>query len=116
MNVKKSLVTVICAGALVGGALGIGAGVANGDPKWPGPPGPPWPPVPGPGVNVGVPGNPLPPGQRGLPPPGHRVIVPVWAPPAPPPPYWAPWLPVEWNSELNAWGVHWDGGFRTAPF
>jgi len=113
MNLKKRVVTAICAGALASGALGIGAGFANADPKWPGPP---WPP-PGPGVNVGGPGHPLPPGQRGLPPPGHRgVIVPVWAPPPPPPPYWAPWLPVEWNSEVNAWGVQWEGGFRTAPF
>jgi hypothetical protein len=115
MNVKKTVVAAICAGALAGGALGIGSGVANGDPKWPSPP--PWP-VPGPGVNVVAPGNPLPPGQHGLPPPGHRndFIVPVWAPPAPPPPYWAPWLPVEWNAEVNAWGVWWNGGFKTAPF
>jgi hypothetical protein len=34
-------------------------------------------------------------------------------PPFPPPPYWAPWLPVEWNWELNTWGVWWNGGFRT---
>lgn len=107
MNVRKSVVTAICAGAVVGGALGIGAGVANGDPKWPGPP---WPPVPGPGVNIGAPGHPLPPGHR------PRVVVPVWAPAPPPPPHWAPWLPVEWNSEVNAWGVQWDGGFRAAPF
>ncbi|BBX03698.1 hypothetical protein BST36_25855 [Mycolicibacterium moriokaense] len=115
MNVKKRVVTAICAGALAGAALGIGSGVANAGPKWPGPP-PPWP-VPGPGANFGGPGNPLPPGHGGLPPPGHRnYVVPVWAPPAPPPPYWAPWLPVEWNSELNVWGVHWNGEFRAAPF
>ncbi|MFI5507576.1 hypothetical protein ACIA48_08925 [Mycobacterium sp. NPDC051804] len=113
MNVKKSVLTAVCAGALAAGALGVGAGVANADPKWQ--PGPPW--VPGPGVNVGGPGNPLPPGQGFLPPPGHRdFVVPVWAPPKPPPPWYAPWAQVEWNSELNAWGVQWEGGFRTAPF
>ncbi len=71
MNVKKRVVTTICAGALAGAALGIGSGVASAGPKIPGPP--PWP-VPGPGVNVGGPGNPLPPGQNGLPPPGHRNV------------------------------------------
>ena len=113
MNVKKTFVTALCAGALAGGAIGIGSGVANADPKWPSPP--PWP-VPGPGVNVGAPGNPLPPGHDGLPPPGHRdgVVVPIGVPPAPP--FWAPWLPVVWNAELNAWGVWTDVGFRTAPF
>ena len=25
----------------------------------------------------------------------------------------APWLPVVWNTELNAWGVWWNGGFQT---
>jgi len=112
MNLKKLAGTAALAAALAGVALGAGAGAAAADPKWPGPP--PW--IPGPGVNVGAPGNPFPPGQRGLPPPGHRddfVVVPVWAPPAPPPPFWAPWLPVVWNAEFNAWGVYANGGFQT---
>ncbi len=112
MNVKKLAGAAALAGALTGVAMGIGAGVAGGDPKWPSPP--PWP-DPGPGVNVGAPGNPYPPGQQGFPPPGHRddLVVPLWAPPRPAPPFWAPWLPVEWNWELNAWGVWWNGGFQT---
>ena len=112
MKLRKIAAGAVLSGALAAGALG--AGVANADPKWPKPP---WP-DPGPGVNVGAPGNPFPPGQNGLPPPGHRddFVVPMWAPPAPPPPYWAPWLPVEWNAELGGWGVWWNGGFRTAPF
>jgi hypothetical protein len=28
-------------------------------------------------------------------------------------PFWAPWLPVVWNAEFNAWGVWWNGGFQT---
>jgi hypothetical protein len=36
----------------------------------------------------------------------------MWSPPAPPPSFWAPWLPVVWHTELNAWGVV-DGGFQT---
>jgi hypothetical protein len=112
MKLSKIVAGLVVSGAL--GAAAVGAGAASADPKWPSPP---WP-DPGPGVNVGAPGNPLPPGQNGFPPPGHRddFVVPVWAPPAPPPPYWAPWLPVEWNADFNAWGVWWNGGFRTAPF
>jgi hypothetical protein len=115
MNLKKIAAGAVLSGALGAAALGVGAGAASADPNWPSPP--PWP-VPGPGVNVGAPGNPLPPGQVYLPPPGHRddLVVPMWAPPAPPPPWWAPWAPVEWNWELGAWGVWWDGEFKTAPF
>jgi hypothetical protein len=118
MKLKKTAAKATLVGALSAAALGLGSGLAQADP--PVPP-PPWP-VPGPdfgpGVNVGAPGNPLPPGQGYLPPPGHQddLVVPVWAPPAPPPPFWAPWLPVEWNTELNAWGVWWNGEFKTAPF
>lgn len=118
MKLKKTAAKATLVGALGAAALGLGTGLAQADP--PVPP-PPWPvPAPdfGPGVNVGAPGNPLPPGQGYLPPPGHRdaLVVPMWAPPAPPPPFWAPWLPVEWNTELNAWGVWWNGEFKAAPF
>jgi hypothetical protein len=43
------------------------------------------------------------------------AVVPMWAPPAPPPPFWAPWLPVVWNPDVNAWGVWWNGTFQTLP-
>lgn len=113
MNNAHRTSTTAAAALLCGAlALGIGVGTASADPPPPAPP-------PGPGVNVGAPGNPLPPGQNGLPPPGHRDdygVVPMWAPPAPPPPYWAPWLPVEWNWDLEAWGVWWNGEFKKAPF
>ena len=112
MKLRKMAAGAVVSGALGAAALGVGAGIVNADPKWPAPP--PWP-VPGPGVNVGAPGNPFPPGHDGFPPPGHRddFVVPVWAPPKPLPPPWAPWVPVEWNWEMNAWGFWWDGGFRT---
>jgi hypothetical protein len=42
-----------------------------------------------------------------------NAAAPMWAPKQPPPPPWAPWLPVEWNWEMNAWGVWWNGGFQT---
>ena len=64
---------------------------------------------------VGVPGNPLPPGQRGLPPPGHRVNRAGMGATARRR-RTGRLGPVEWNSEVNAWGVQWNGGFRTAPF
>ena len=108
--------------ATVVGAMSIaafGPGMAHADPPFPKPPPWPAPAVDGPGVNAGAPGNPLPPGQGYLAPPGHTgpmpqdAVVPVWAPPAPPPPFWAPWLPVVWNTELNAWGVWWNGRFQT---
>ena len=115
MKLKQLAAKATLAGALSIAAAGFGAGLANADPPFPPPP--PWPiPAPdlGPGTNMGAPGNPLPPGQGYLPPPGHDdAAVPMWAPQAPPPPFWAPWLPVVWNTELNAWGVWWNGGFRT---
>jgi hypothetical protein len=117
MKLKRTAAKATLVGALSIAAAGFGAGLAHADPPFPTPP--PWPiPAPddGPGVNVGAPGNPLPPGQGYLPPPGHARadnVAPMWAPPAPPPPFWAPWLPVEWNTELNAWGVWWNGSFQT---
>jgi hypothetical protein len=119
MKLKRTAAKATLVGALSLAAAGLGTGLAHAEP--PVPPPPPWPvPAPdyGPGANVGAPGNPLPPGQGYLPPPGHRddLVIPMWAPPAPPPPWWAPWAPVEWNWDLNAWGVWWNGEFKTAPF
>lgn len=120
MKLKRTAAKATLVGALSIAAAGFGAGLAHADPPFPTPP--PWPvPAPdnGPGVNVGAPGNPLPPGRGFMPPPGHGgpmpqdAVVPMWAPPAPPPPFWAPWLPVVWNTELNAWGVWWNGSFQT---
>jgi len=120
MKLKRTAAKATLIGAMGIAAAGFGAGLAQADPPFPTPP--PWPipgPDDGPGVNAGGPGNPLPPGQGYLPPPGHSgptpqdAVVPVWAPPAPPPPSWAPWLPVSWNTELNAWGVWWNGSFQT---
>jgi hypothetical protein len=65
--------------------------------------------VEGPGANIGGPGNPAPPGQGFDVPPGH---APSWAPPQPPPPPWAPFAPVQWNAEANAWGVYTAAGFQ----
>jgi hypothetical protein len=111
MSYTKTAAKAALAGALGFAAIGLGTGLAQADP--PVPPPAPWPvPAPdyGPGANVGAPGNPMPPGHR------DDLVVPLWAPPAPPPPWWAPWLPVEWNAEIGAWGVWWNGGFTTAPF
>ncbi|WP_101948927.1 hypothetical protein [Mycobacterium sp. 3519A] len=92
--------------ATVFGAVTIavaGAGIAHADP-----------PVPTPPV-------PTPPSRDVVPPQGHDgplpqdAVVPMWAPPAPPPPFWAPWLPVVWNTDLNAWGVWWNGDFVKLP-
>ena len=116
MKLKQTAAKATLAGALSIAAAGFGAALAQAEPPFPPPPPPPIPGLDfGPGANVGGPGNPLPPGQGYLPPPGHRddLVVPTWAPPAPPPPFWAPWLPVVWNTELNAWGVWWNGGFQT---
>ena len=70
----------------------------------------------GPGANIAGPGTPAPPGQGLLPPPGHieplSVDVPEWAPPQPLPPWWAPFAPVQWNAEAQAWGVYTDAGFQ----
>jgi hypothetical protein len=117
MKLKRTAAKAALVGAMSIAAAGFGAGLAHADPPFPTPP--PWPiPAPdyGPGANVGGPGNPYPPGQNYAPPPGHggpESVAPMWAPSAPPPPYWAPWLPVEWNWEMNAWGVWWNGGFQT---
>ncbi len=74
--------------------------------------------VPGPGVNVGAPGDPFyagpaRPSAAADSAPSFRVAGRGTADLAA---LEAPWLPVEWNSEVNAWGVHWNGGFKTAPF
>jgi hypothetical protein len=120
MKLKRTAAKATLVGALSIAAAGFGAGLAHADPPFPTPP--PWPvpaPADGPGANAGAPGNPLPPGRDFMPPPGHGgpmpqdAVVPMWAPPAPPPPFWAPWLPVVWNTELNAWGVWWNGSFQT---
>jgi hypothetical protein len=111
MKFKSIAAKATLAGALSLAGAGFGAGLAHADPPFPPPP--PWPiPAPdyGPGANVWGPGTPAPPGHGG---PMSNAAAPMWAPPAPPPPYWAPWLPVEWNWELNAWGVWWNGGFQT---
>jgi len=120
MKLKRTAAKATLVGAMSIAAAGFGAGLAHADPPFPNPP--PWP-VPatddGPGANVAAPGNPAPPGRDFAPPPGHSgpmpqdAVVPVWAPPAPPPPFWAPWLSVVWNTELNAWGVWWNGSFQT---
>src|SRR5258705_10209034 len=120
MKLKRTAAKATLVGAMSIAAAGFGAGLAHADPPFPTPP--PWPiPAPddGPGANVAAPGNPAPAGHDLLPPPGHGgpmpqdAVVPMWAPPAPPPPIWAPWQPVVWNTELNAWGVWWNGSFQT---
>jgi hypothetical protein len=120
MKFKQSAAKITLIGAMSIAAAGFGTGLAHADPPFPTPP--PWPvPAPDdrPGINASAPGNPLPPGQSYLPPPGHSgptpqdAVVPLWAPPAPPSPSWAPLLPVIWNTELNAWGVWWNGSFQT---
>jgi hypothetical protein len=37
---------------------------------------------------------------------GANIAAPNWAPPQPPPPPWAPFAPVSWNAEVQAWGVY----------
>jgi hypothetical protein len=111
MKLKRTAAEAILIGAMGVAAAAFGTGLAHGDPLFPPPP--PSPP--------GAPGNPAPPGRGFVPPPGHDgpipqdAVVPMWAPPAPPPPFWAPWLPVVWNTDVNAWGVWWNGGFQTLP-
>jgi hypothetical protein len=120
MKRKRTAAKITLIGAMSIAAAGFGAGLAHADPPLPTPPPLPIPtPDDGPGAKVGAPGNPLPPGQGYMPPPGHTgptpqdAVVPMWAPPAPSPPSWAPWLPVVWNTEINAWGVWWNGSFQT---
>ena len=105
MKPKRTAAKATLVGAMSIAAAAFGAVLAHADPPFPPPP-PPWP-------------VPAPPGHDNLPPPGHSgplpqdAVVPLWAPPAPPPPFWAPWLPVTWNTDLNAWGVWWNGSFQT---
>ena len=100
MKLKRTAAKATVVGALSIAAAGLGAGLAHADTPVPTPP-------------------PLPPGRIFTPPPGHGgpmpqdAVVPMWAPPAPPPPFWAPWLPVVWNTDVNAWGVWWNGSFQT---
>src|SRR5690242_20604045 len=118
MKCMRSAATAALAGAMSIAA----AGLAGADPPIPSPPHWPTPaPADRPGATIGVPGNPSPPGWSDTPPAGHTgpmpqdAGVPTWAPPAPPPPIWAPWLPVVWNTELNAWGVYWNNSFQPLP-
>jgi hypothetical protein len=119
MNLKTTAARAILAGAVVFAALVLGAGLANAESPLPTPPPPPSPTPAEPGIIVGGPGNPVPPGRIFVPPPGHSgpisrdAVAPEWAPPVPPPPSWAPWLPVVWNSDVQAWGVWWNGLFIT---
>jgi hypothetical protein len=113
MKLKITAAKASLAGAIGVAAAGFGAGLTHADPPVPPPPRPVPAPDDAPGANVGAPGRDY------LPPQGHSgpmpadAVVPVWAPPQPPPPFWAPWLPVVWNTELNAWGVWWNGSFQT---
>lgn len=118
MKLTKTAAAVTLAGALGVAACRLGVGLAQADPPPPAPTPPPGGPtttINGPSVGV-APGNP--PGQDFLPPQGHSgpmppdMVAPPWAPPAPPPPAWAPWLPVVWNSDLQAWGVWWNNSFH----
>jgi hypothetical protein len=120
MQLQRTAATAFLVGALSIAATGVGS--AHAEPSVTTPPPSPVPSAEdGPGANVGAPGNPTAPGRDILPPPGRTgpvpqdAVVPMWAPPAPPPPWWAPWLPVVWNTELNAWGVWWNGSFQRLP-
>src|SRR5258705_896103 len=120
MKLRRTAAKAPLVGAMSIAAAGFGAGLPHAVP--PSPPPPPWP-IPahadGSGANVAAAGNAAPAGHDLLPPPGNGgamrqdAVVPMWAPPAPPPPIWAPWQPVVWNTELNAWGVWWNGSFQT---
>ena len=124
MKVKKTTTKAVLAGAFGAAAVGLSAGIAQADPPMPAPPVPgisvdgphvsgPGVDLAGPGVNIDGPGTPAPPGQGYLAPPGHAdqlsVDVPSWAPP---PPWWAPFAPVQWNAQAQAWGVYVNGGFQ----
>ena len=115
MKLKRTAAKTTFVGAMSIAAAGFDAGMAQADPRCPSPP--PWP-TPaletGQGANVAPPRNPAldyrlrvtavrcrwmrshPRGLR-----RHRRA------------FWAPSLPVVWNTELNAWGVWWNGGFQT---
>jgi hypothetical protein len=121
MKLKRTAAKATLLGAMSIAAAGFGAGLAYADPPFPTPPWPIPAPGSGPGASVEAPGDTAPSGRGFLSPPGHDgpmpqdAVVPMWAPPAPPPPFWAPWLPVVWNTELNAWGVYWNNSFQTLP-
>ena len=106
MKIERTAAKATLVGAVSIAAAGFLAGLAHADPPFPTPP-----PVPGngPGADKRM----LPPGHDG--PMPQDAVVPMWAPPAPPPPFWAPWLPVVWNTDINAWGVWWNGDFQTLP-
>ena len=133
MQLKRTAATATMMGALSVATAGFGTGWAQAEPSVTTPTPMPAPsvttptPMPTPSVvdgsggGVGAPGDPAAPGRDFLPPPGRSgpvppdAVVPMWAPPAPPPPWWAPWLPVVWNTDLNAWGVWWNGTFQRLP-
>lgn len=72
-GIVTTAVRAAAAAAMAGGALALGAGVAQAD-SWH-----PWVPgIPGPGVNIGIPGNPLAPGQVKQYIPNVDDIVPNW--------------------------------------
>ncbi|MFG1929201.1 hypothetical protein ACGFK1_00890 [Mycobacterium sp. NPDC048908] len=96
MKRKRSAAEATLVGVVSLAAATFGAGMAQADPPQPTPP----PPVPVPGHDGPIP---------------QDAVVPMWAPPAPPPPFWAPWLPVVWNTDLSTWGVWWNGSFLTLP-
>ena len=140
MEIKKLAATTAMAGALGFAAFGLGNGLAQADPKFPGPPNPP-----GPGNGeVWLPGDPPghnpfgPPGQvkkqptiNGVPnpffnvPPGHWddpafVGLPgVWLPPIELLPDGVPGLteplPLVFNPHVPAWGVWVNGVFVPYP-
>ena len=119
MEIKKFAATTAMAGALGLSAFALGSGLAQADP------GPkfPHPHPPGPGISHWVPGDPPghnpfgPPGQvkkdlfQNVP-PGHWDVPAVWLPPLelrPEFPNLEP-LKVEWNAEMNAFGVFLENG------
>ena len=110
MKLNKTAAKATLAGALGAAAVGLGAGLAQADPGFPVPP--PWPvPAPAdPGISIEGPSVSAP--GVSLEGPGASIAPPVWAPPQPPPPFWAPWLPVSWNAEAQAWGVYTNAGFQ----
>lgn len=110
MNVKRTTAKATLAGAIGAAALGLGAGIAQAEPTFPVPPPPPVPAPAAPGVNVEGPTLNAP--GISVEGPGASIAPPVWAPPQPPAPSWAPWLPVQWNAEAQAWGVYTNVGFQ----
>lgn len=66
--------------------------------------------IQGPDASIGGPSVSVPP--VGIEGPGVGIAPPAWAPPQPLPPPWAPFAPVSWNAEANAWGVYTNAGFQ----